>query len=541
MESTCTDLSHKQTGAFSSLVLDYLGGQQPLKEFYEHPVSWEGMEASIEARSASNVDRSLLVNALRQQYTLTGIRPAVERNLQSLLDNNTFTVCTAHQPAIFTGTLYFVYKIIHTIRLADTLNNKYPGKHFVPVFYMGSEDADLDELGHIFLSGDTLRWETKQAGAVGRMQVKGLEPILHRIEGELSVLPYGPELVDLIRSCYSTGNIQEATFRLVDRLFADRGLLVVIPDNALLKRSMLEVFEDDLLHQTASSIVRNTIDRLSKHYKVQANPREVNLFYLQDGARDRIEKTGENEWSVVGKNIRFSREELLHHLREHPERFSPNVILRGLFQETILPNIAFIGGGGELAYWLELKDLFQHYGVPYPMLILRNSFLLVEEKWKLKLSKLRLDIGAMFQSEDAIINKIVTRETTNQLSLEAEIREAGAYYDRLKALTSSIDRSLEAHIESLKTRALSLIEALEKKLLRAEKRKYEAEKRQVHAVRQALFPKNNLQERVENFMPYYALYGPSFLDMLYDHSKAIEPAFGVVNMKQVDTPSKILQ
>ena len=399
---------------------------------------------------------------------------------------------------------------------------------------MGSEDADLDELGHIYLSGDTLRWNTSQTGAVGRMSTKGLEPIIQRIDGELSVLPFGTELVSMIRKCYAAGRtIQQATFMFINELFADRGLVVLIPDNGELKRVMTPVFKDDLLQQVPSSIVQRTIEELEKSYKVQATPREVNIFYLLDKSRDRIEKTGEDEWSVVGQDIHFSREQILQELEEHPERFSPNVILRGIFQETILPNIAFIGGGGELAYWLELNGLFKHYQVPYPVLVLRNSFLLIEQKWKHKIDKLGLDLLATFSPEEELLKPIVQRETNNILSVSKQVEQARKAYQELKSIAIQVDKSLEEHVGAIEHKAISKIEELEKKLMRAEKRKFDAEKRQLHAIKSALFPKNNLQERVENFLPYYARHGCAFLDMIYDQSLSIDPKFRIIELQEV--------
>jgi len=245
---------------------------------------------------------------------------------------------------------------------------------------MGSEDADLDELGSIWLNNEKIVWDTQQTGAVGRMKTAGLEKIIARIEGELSVQPYGKELLQLVKDCYiNSPDIQTATFKLIDALFARFGLVVLIPDNPGLKKLLLPVFEDDLFNQTAAGIAEKTIEALAAHYKVQANPRAINLFYLKGDIRERFEKEDDG-WRVVNTDIRFTPKTLLQEMHEHPERFSPNVILRGLFQETILPNILFVGGGGELAYWLELKNIFEHYKVPYPVLVLRNSFLIVEKK-----------------------------------------------------------------------------------------------------------------------------------------------------------------
>jgi bacillithiol synthase len=515
-----TLVPYRQTGYFSRIITDYLNKAEPLSPFYKHPVSAEGIQASLEARQSFPINRKVLVRALEEQYKDTPSAPLVTQNILRLGEEKTFTVCTAHQPAIFTGHLYFIYKILHTIRLAHSLADQYPQYQFVPVFYMGSEDADLDELGHIYLGNEKLVWDTRQKGAVGRMKTKGLEKILHRIEGELSVQPFGKELVGLLKEAYlESPDIQTATFRLLHRLFAGYGLVVLIPDCASLKQLMIPVFEDDLFQQVPTEVVGATIDRLAAHYKVQANPRAINLFYLNDDLRGRIERTSDG-FIVHESTLRFTETELREELHLHPERFSPNVILRGLFQETILPNIAFIGGGGETAYWLELKGLFDHYKTPFPLLILRNSFLLVEKQWAEKMERAGLVITDLFRSGEELVNERVRRESQQQLSLVGEIAEANRYYENLKALARPVDPTLVQHVEALQSKALEPVRALEKKLLKAEKRKFGDQQRQVHALKSALFPQNSLQERVENFLPWYAAYGPGIIQALYRHSPA---------------------
>src|SRR5258708_5961266 len=177
-------LAYRQTGYFSRLITDYLDQAHELSPYYAYPANPEGMRSALEARKTGKaVDRATLVAALEEQYAgmlnndFSG-SPRVKENIARLARPNTFTICTAHQPAIFTGHLYFVYKILHTIRLAEYLRQLYPSAHFVPVFYMGSEDADLEELGNIYLGGEKLVWDTKQTGAVGRMKPKGLEKLL---------------------------------------------------------------------------------------------------------------------------------------------------------------------------------------------------------------------------------------------------------------------------------------------------------------------------------------------------------------------------
>ena len=237
MDCTSTQLSYGDTGFFSPLANAFVNGDKDLAQFYKHPVSFEGIATAIKERQQSVIDRKLLVDELTNQYKSLQPSGRVKENIALLSDENTFTVCTAHQPAIFTGNLFFVYKIIHAIKLAEGLTKKFQGKNFVPVFYMGCEDADLDELGNIFLDGEKINWETNQQGAIGRMNTKGLDKIIHRVEGELSVLPHGKELVAILKDCYlNSPDIQTATFKLIHQLFGDYGLVVLIPDNPNLKR-----------------------------------------------------------------------------------------------------------------------------------------------------------------------------------------------------------------------------------------------------------------------------------------------------------------
>jgi bacillithiol biosynthesis cysteine-adding enzyme BshC len=528
MDWTEHHLPIQQTGHFSRIITDYLEQADALRPFYAYPPNGDGLQQALEVRKSHPVDRAVLVSALREQYQKLPAIDRVSANIAALSNENTFTVCTAHQPAIFTGHLYFIYKILHTIRLASWLATQHPECTFVPVFYMGSEDADLEELGNIYLGGDTLTWDARQTGAVGRMKTKGLDKLIFRIEGQLSVQPFGPPLIALLKECYlESSDIQTATLRFLHQLFGESGLVVLIADLAAFKKTMIPVFEDDLFNQRPASFVNETIRCIPDHYKVQANPRDINLFYLKDDLRGRIDRDGDI-FIVHGSTLRFTEAEMRVELQRYPERFSPNVILRGLFQETILPNLAFIGGGGETAYWLEFKALFDHYRVPFPVLILRNSFLLIDRQWQEKIERAGLSITDLFKPADELVGEIVRRESEHPLSLEREITEANRYYEALKALTRPVDPSLEQHVEALQAKALDPIRTLEKKLLKAEKRKYGDLQRQVHSLKAALFPTGGLQERVENFMPWYAQYGPAFIDDLYAHSPALDQDFVVL-------------
>ena len=528
MNCTTRFLPYEKTRLFSSLVLDYLREEPSVRQLYQHSVNLSGFRDAITARKFFSTNRLLIRDLFREHYK-DGKSPRQQANIESLASPETFTICTAHQPNIFTGYLYFIYKILHAIRLADDLKQQMPEYHFVPVYYIGSEDNDLAELGQINLNGIRLEWKTKQTGAVGRMKVdKPFISLISAIEGQLGVHPFGRELIAVIRDSYIEGStIAESTFRLVNYLFAEYGLLVLQPDNARLKKTMLPVFEEDIFFQKPHDLVQQTGKLLQEQYKVQVNPREINLFYLLDSSRERI--TGNTpSFAVEPLNLKFTEEQLRKELRDHPERFSPNVVLRGIYQETILPNIAFIGGGSEISYWLELKTLFEHYAVPYPVLVLRNSFLLATGDQEKKLLRMGLSLEQLFAPEFETMNEYVKKHSPNDLEVDTEKKLAQDIFNLLRNKASLVDQSLLQHIDALNTRLQKQLDSAGQKLLRAEKRRFVIEKNQLQKIRSALFPNNSLQERVDNFMPWYARLGPAFIDQLYHASPSLEQQFGIM-------------
>ncbi|MEO8771808.1 MAG: bacillithiol biosynthesis cysteine-adding enzyme BshC [Ferruginibacter sp.] len=525
-------IPYHKTGAFSKIVVDYLNGESSLKEFYENDPDLAGIKKAIKERKKHKYNRNLLVRELHKQYADFKTNDKVKENINLLLDETTFTICTAHQPNIFTGHLYFIYKILHAIKLADKLNSKIKGCHFVPVYYMGSEDADLQELGEVTINGKKYEWKTEQKGAVGRMKVDKLFiDLMNEIEGQLSVEEYGPEIISLVKSCYTLGKtIELATFELVNNLFEDKGLIVFLPDNAALKNESYAINKRELTEQFSQKAVAETITSFPEKYKVQAAGRNINLFYLKDDTRERIEtyKTG---FAVANTTTIFTNEEIDTELKEHPERFSANVILRPVFQEMILPNIAFIGGGGELAYWLELKKVFHEVHVPFPVLILRNSFMIVNKKLAANIIKLQFKLADLFKPTNELIEELVKRETKVTLQLNEEKATLQSLYDKIRSSATAVDTTLNNHVEALANQALKRIGLLEKKMFKAEKKKFDAAQRQIIKIKTALFPAGTLQERIDNFMPFYALYGKGFIEMLYEHSTAIEQQFCILEEK----------
>ena len=527
MIKAAEQVAYPLTGYFSNLVSDYLEANQKLTPFYTHTPDIDGVKAAIAARDSFNTPRIALVNALNKQYETVKASDLVTANIQSLANIKTYTVTTAHQPNLFTGPLYFIYKIAHTIALSRSLEKQVPGAKFVPVYYMGSEDADLDELGFVNIGGQKLVWQTKQTGAVGRMLVDvELLSLIKLIEGQIGVSVHGIAWVNLLKQSFTIGKtIAQATFEIVDHLFGAYGLVVVQPDSQALKSLFTGVIEKELTTGFSNNAVQQTIKNLSVHYKVQAAGRAINLFYLQGNKRERIVQTDAG-YEVTALGLSFTKDQILTDVKNNPVNYSPNVILRGVFQETILPNVAFIGGGGELAYWLELKEVFADAAVPFPVLLLRNSFLLVPAKQALQLQKMHINTVNLFKGRpQVIIDSFVKANSVHHLQINTQIAAIEAQYALIKEQAAAIDVSLVDHIEALTHKQAQKLLQVQKKMLRAEKRKYEVEQQQITKIMEQLFPGGSLQERTENIADWYKIYGTHFVSAIVENSDDFSKGF----------------
>lgn len=530
LEPACTYLPYKDTGYFSKLVTDYLAEESELKPFYHFSPNKKGLLDAVQQRGQFPVNRKILTEVLHSQYEHLTQHEQVAHNLALLAQESTYTVCTAHQPNLLTGYLYFIYKIIHAIKLAEELKGEFPDKNFVPVYYMGSEDNDLDELGTFRYEDRKFVWDgAGQSGAVGRMKPTGIEPILDELFRMMG--PPGEhydELKNIITKAYlHHDTIASATQYLVNELFGRFGLIVIDPDDRKLKSTFAQVMKDDVLNHTAYGIVSAEAEKLEAHYKSQAYPRPINLFYLADNTRERIEKKGD-KWVVLNTDISFTEQELLKAIDNTPEVFSPNVILRGLFQETILPNVAFIGGGAEVAYWLQLKALFTHYKVFYPAIQLRQSALWINSAETKKREQLNLSIADIFSKELALIKSYVTKHSTDDWQTENEAKGIEDILAQLKVKATNVDPTLRASAEAALTKMRYQLQVLEKKMLRAEKKKMQEQLSKISKLKNTLFPSNGLQERIENFTAYYLQYGPAYLDMLKDATRPFDPSFLII-------------
>ncbi len=514
----CEYLSFKETGVFSHNDTSYVELDPKLKDFYLYRPELAYFPEVIQAKQQQFINRDILVSTLKEQYQSLEFNQAVHHNIEQLNSKNTFTITTAHQPALFTGPLYYIYKIISTINLCKTLCKTYPQYHFVPVFVTGGEDHDFEEINHATIFNKKLVWENDAKGSVGKMSTQNIIPLLDELKNILGNSSHTNQIYDIIHKAHTKHKKYNfAALELVNLLFGEQGLVVLDMSSSHLKRLAIPFFQKEIIECPSENIVQKAQEKLvNLGFKSQAFARPINLFYLGDGFRERIEFR-ESKYHVLNQNISFSEEEILLELNQHPERFSPNVVMRPIYQEVILPNLAYIGGGGELAYWLERKEQFLFFNVPYPMLIRRDSVLWLDATSVKKMKQLEISIQTIWKDLDFLIKKIVKKISNEEQEISNELQNIKQEYQQIIKKLERIDKTLVSAAKGEFAKAVKGIENLDNKKIRAIKRNNETLINKVNSLKEKLFPNGNLQERKDNFIPYYTKYGNDFFEALYQY------------------------
>ena len=532
MPSDC--ITYQKSGYFSKIIVDYLDEKLELKSLYNRFPKLENFKEQIEEKSfnfnCNDINkRQILVSELEKQYANFEISEATKNHIKLLNNSNTFTITTGHQLNLFTGPLYFIYKIVSTINLCKQLKKEYPNQDFVPIYWMATEDHDFEEINYFNFKNKKIQWQRESSGPVGRLSPPTPDGGVKDFLKDLGVSENAKYLHDLFeKSYFEHENLADATRYLANELFKEEGLVILDGDSVALKNNFVPYIKEELLHQTSFQKVTETATQLSD-YKIQVNPREINLFYMEDNLRERI--ISENGKYKVNNTITiFTETEILAELEDHPEKFSPNVILRPLYQEVILPNLCYIGGGGELAYWLELKSNFEANNITFPMLLLRNSVITITAKQLEKADKLGLSYADLFANQQELFDQKTKEFSKFTIDFTEQKEVLKKQFEALNAIALQTDKSFLGAVKAQETKQIKGLENLEKRLLKAEKRIHKDHLQRILALQNEIFPNQSLQERKVNFSEYYLEYGDTFLKKILSELKPLDQEFKVITL-----------
>jgi len=524
-------IPYRDTGYFSDLIVDYLAKDKQIEFLYNRFPELDSFGKQIEEKflNFTPENRKILVKILKKQYQNCEISPKTGKHINALSEKNTFTVTTGHQLNLFTGPLYFLYKIVSTINLCKQLKEKYPDKNFVPIYWMATEDHDFEEINYFNFQGKKVVWERESQGAVGQFSTEGLQEVFTTFSKTLGNSPNAIQLQTLFKNAYlEHNNLANATRHLANALFGAYGLVILDGDEKELKQLFIPYIKAELFKNTSSEVVAKTnleINSISdKNYKIQVNPREINLFYLKEEIRERI-IVKDGIFYINNSNLKFTKDELQTEIENHPEYFSPNVILRPLYQEVILPNLCYIGGGGELAYWLQLKAFFEEVKVTFPVLLLRNSAVLITKKQLEKIKKLGLSVEDLFLPTYELETKVTKKISEIKIDFSPQRKHLQQQFKDLYQIAKQTDPSFKGAVAAQEKKQLNGLDALEKRLLKAQKRKLIDHLNRVLVLQDELFPNGSLQERTGNFSEWYLEYGDILLETLFKQLKPLQHQF----------------
>jgi bacillithiol synthase len=441
-------------------------------------------QIALKKQSYTAAQRELLTKVLDEKYKDLTVSEKLKSNLNRFKEANTFTITTGHQLCLMTGPLYFIYKIIHVIKLSEDLNKSFPNEHFVPVYWMASEDHDFEEIRSFLLFGQKWTWESNQKGAVGQFYTNDLQPLLQTLAEKFQNQPES-EIHGLLEK-FKTPYYGTGFFEFVHELFSVYGLVIIDADNAQLKESAWPIWEKDLYTKDIHNAVIDQTQTLKDQGRnTPIESKESNLFLISKQKRERIDKTGTIEFE-----------------KEHSFQLSPNVVLRPLYQEWILPNLAYIGGPSEIAYWQQLPLAFETIALPFPLTLQRAGGILLQQKDVALIQKLGFE-QPDFLSDKAALKERYLKQAGDQEPNYGQLDEFWSGYKSslLNIVTEELPQE-KRMIEAELTRIQKQIEALEERFEKMRKAKFDKALKQIEQVSEKIQPKGQLQERTSNLLSF---------------------------------------
>lgn len=486
----------------SQIIRDLVTKNNKINPFIDTFFSVEAFKEQIDKKQFSQENRLVVNAALLNQNKSLIVTEETENNIEAIKNENTYTVTTGHQLNFLTGPLYSIYKILQVIIWSEKLNKAYPKNKFVPTFWMASEDHDFEEINHInlFNSKFEVEAEGQDSFIAGKIKATNFD----NLETELLSKFSDENLKSKVKSYlarYNNNNLAQATRSLLNELFGEYGLVIIDGDDKSLKQLFTTTIKGELEESiTFKNVAQSNLKLDESGYHNQVFLRDCNLFYIEnETTRYRIIKK-ESGFEINGKM--FLKSELVNLANQFPERFSPNALMRPLYQETILPNLVYFGGGGEIAYWLQLKALFNDLSIPFPLLKVRDSFVLLSKKQMELLAELEYSVLDLKQNIDDLTKAFVKQNSTSDISMNEEMELFNDLKVKLTSKVESKDIGIQRFIEGEMVKIENQLDKIEKKLIQSEKKSLEKTIKQIQRLKDKIYPKNGFQERFENLLQY---------------------------------------
>jgi bacillithiol biosynthesis cysteine-adding enzyme BshC len=512
---------------FPALFTQYCTDYDAVADFYAGDFRTPAARRAAASRAAAHErDREMLADVLLEQNEQWGLPQAARVNIEALRDPDTVAVVTGQQVGLLTGPLYTIYKTVTALQLADQLAEE-TGRGVVPVFWIEGEDHDFDEIRrtHVLHRNELVElvYDAPEAagnpGAVGRLTLTDrIESVLAELDDALPPSDFKTPLMERVRAAYQPGTTFEDAFgKLVRALFPDTGLVFINPDDARLKRQVAPLFRRELTdHAAVHARIEATSDVLRETYHAQVHTRPTNLFLLDEEGRLPIDAEEDGTFTLRGTDRTFTEEELLTRLDTAPEQFSPNVVLRPLMQDALLPTAAYVAGPSETSYFAQYKGVYEWAEIPMPIIYPRASVSITESKVDKVLEKYDVSVADFMGDFEQLFQRVVVdaMEVDVDNAFEEAMRSMHQAINDLKATVESVDSTLTQSAEATRATLVKEMESFKSRVVRAEKRNQDEVRSQLEKARANLLPGGAMQERVVSVLYFLNKYDIELLDEL---------------------------
>ncbi len=516
----------------STLIRSLINEKQEVSDFSHRFFSEQSIISQTRLKSFSTANRSILNHVLKAQNQKLALSSKTTANIDKLLESNTFTITTGHQLNMATGPLYTLYKILEVINWCEKMNESQNENNFVPVFWMATEDHDFDEINHIHLFGQKIDWQHQDVenSVVGRISTSPTNSFIKTILEKFNDENMKAKVHEFLQAYEHGKSLSEANRELINSLFGSYGLVILDGDDRALKELFVPIIKEEIENSVTFNSVSKTNQSLEAGgFHQQVYVRQSNLFYIEpSGERVRIERTDQG---FLMKEKMLTAADLLALLAENPERFSPNALMRPLYQETVLPNVAYIGGGGEIAYWLQLRSTFEKFNTIFPLLKVRESILLIDDRMKGQMTEFGYSVTDLKMAPEALMKDYVTKNQTVELSLTDQKTNLDKIKGEVVEKALAVDKNATAFIEAEFQRMQNQFEKMEKKFIASEKKNQEKSLKQLQRLQNRLYPNGGFQERYDNYLSYIHLEG--FIDRLKSQLKQRMTAKAAIQVIEV--------
>lgn len=518
-------------GLIPKIVSDYLERDAFLTSQVNDWFDPNSFDRIIDSRNFPTSQRQILVQTVKEKYAQLNLitHAKARQQIESLSHQDTFTITTGHQLSLFGGTLFMAFKILTAIKLARELKERYPLKNFVPILWLASEDHDFEEIKSTWWQEQYLTWNCEsEEKPTGNLLLETLQPVIEELIQSLEKMGgISANLVKSLRSAYSSNsNLGDASFSYYHSMFADEGLLVLDANESSLKAVLKPIIHKDLFSEDIYTSQMISDRRLSERYKLQIKARNGNFFYLHEQFGRRMLKKQKKGFKLAETDLSFSVSEIQELIEKHPERFSPNVNLRPVYQELVLPNLAYIGGPAEIAYWLQLKPIFDDNKIPFPILTLRFMGAMIPNGIEGKLMKYGLSVKDVLGSEKELKQRYFNKIHPFDYSLATE--NILIQYQSILTSIVNKDAVLAKEFLSMKLAAKKALKGHQSKYRKAVEKGEDEALARLCKIRAGLYPNGVLQERIETYLSLQLKVGLNLNQELLNLIDPFAPGFNFI-------------